>query len=233
VQDPLKNNFHRFHLGLPLVIGGTVFIFTLGMDISPLAKNMLGLWICTLFVTTFHYWKKEHPKPIVVSISSMVGFVAFIMLFSSMLNGNVFGMLSWILGGLILCASIFAMNLGHWYLNVHGLPMIHLKRATYVLGAFLTLRLLIDICQFIFSPIIYGGDIMSLYSFLFHLDGFFLIIAIFFGTLFPLISLYFVNETLRLKNTQSATGILYVVLCAVLIGDLVYKYYFIKFGIAL
>ena len=57
--------------------------------------------------------------------------------------------------------------------------------------------------------------------------------GIFFGALFPLFSLYFVLGTLKLKNTQAATGILYVTLCSVLLGDLTYKYYLIKFGIPL
>ena len=43
--------------------------------------------------------------------------------------GGLIPLIAWLLGGFILCSALFAMNLGHWYLNVHGLPIAHLKRA--------------------------------------------------------------------------------------------------------
>ena len=139
----------------------------------------------------------------------------------------------WVLGGLIFSASLFTMNLGQWYLNVHGLPISHLRKASCVLGGFLFLRLIWDMLMISSGHILYDGNDISLIKFMSKIDGFFLLIALFFGTLFPLISLYFVKGTLDVKNTQSATGILYVILTSILIGDLTYKYYLIKFGIAL
>ena len=74
---------------------------------------------------------------------------------------------------------------------------------------------------------------IPLYVFMNRMDGFFLWVAIFFGTLLPLICNYFVIGTLKVKSTQSATGILYAILVAVFMGDLTYKYYLFKYGIAL
>jgi hypothetical protein len=95
------------------------------------------------------------------------------------------------------------------------------------------LRFLWDAVQLATAKVMRDGDWIPLWQFLFQLDGFFLLIALFFGTLFPLITLYFVKGTLEVKSTQSATGILYVILSAVLIGDITYKYYLIKFGLIL
>ena len=61
------------------------------------------------------------------------------------------------------------------------------------------------------------------------MEGIFLLVAFFFGTLFPLVSIYFVWGTLKVKSTQSATGILYVLLSAILIGDIAYKYYLLNY----
>jgi hypothetical protein len=61
------------------------------------------------------------------------------------------------------------------------------------------------------------------------MEGIFLLVAFFFGTLFPLVSIYFVWGTLKAKSTQSATGILYVLLSAILIGDIAYKYYLLNY----
>ena len=125
------------------------------------------------------------------------------------------------------------MNLGHWYLNVHGLNINHLLRATYIFWTFVVIRFIWDIWQLLTAKILYQGDRISLPHFMFHIDGFLLLIAFFFGTLLPLVTLYFVKETLQVKSTQSATGILYVILSAVLICDIAYKYYLIKYGLIL
>ena len=79
----------------------------------------------------------------------------------------------------------------------------------------------------------YGGEQTRCLDFMNSMDGFMLWMALFFGVLFPLAGLYFAFGTLKLKNTQATTGILYVLLSAVLLGDLAYKYYLIKFGIAM
>jgi hypothetical protein len=138
-----------------------------------------------------------------------------------------------VLAGMIFCASLYAMNLGHWYLNVHGLPMKHLMRTTYVFAALLAIRLLWDTYFMSRGSVLFNGDIISLVRFIATIEGFLVLIGLFFGTVFPLLSLHFAKEVLKLKNTQSATGILYVILCSVLIGDITYKYYMIKYSVIL
>ena len=125
------------------------------------------------------------------------------------------------------------MTLGHHYLNVRGLPIKYLSRANSVFWVLLGLRLLWDFYNLIFGKTVYRGDVMPLIQFSMKLDGFLLWIGIFFGSLLPFVALFFVREILKFKNTQSATGLLYVVLCSVLMGDLAYRYYLVKFGVAL
>ena len=233
-KSPLKQGFHRFHLGMPLVLGGMTSAFLLAGDISSFTKGVLILWLLTLAFVTLFYWKKESPPALVAAIPSLSGLFAFTSIQLEFFNDfplekSVVN----ILAGLILCATLHAMTLGHHYLNVKGLPLKHLKDADNVLWVLLGLRLLWDIYNLIFGKTVYGGDIMPLIQFSMKLDGFLLWIGIFFGTLLPFMALFFVREILKFKNTQSATGLLYVVLCSVLMGDLAYKYYLVKFGVAL
>lgn len=233
-KDPLKNNFHKFHIGLPNVVGGVTVVYLLFMNIPLATKLIVLLWKGTFIAASRISWKKQYPDARWMSVPSLLGIYAFYRVMVDLTGaGGPAPLIAWILGGCIFSAALFAMNLGHWYLNVHGLPIAHLKRAVNVLGFSLVARLVWDIWFLAMGKVFYGGELIPSARFITRFDGFFLLIALSFGLLFPLISLYFVHGTLKLKNTQSTTGILYVILCAVLIGDLTYKYYFIKFGIYL
>lgn len=233
-KDPLKNNFHKFHIALPNVVGGVTVVSLLFMDIPPATKLIVLLWKGAFIVVSRESWKQQYPDALWMSIPSLLGTYAFYRVMADLTGaGGPIPLIAWILGGCIFSAALFAMNLGHWYLNVHGLPIAHLKRAVNVLGFSLAARLVWDAWFLATGKIFYGGEWIPIVKFIAKLDGFFLLIALVFGLLFPLGSLYFVHGTLKLKNTQSTTGILYVILCAVLIGDMTYKYYMIRFGVYL
>ncbi|MBI5150433.1 MAG: hypothetical protein HZA28_06650 [Candidatus Omnitrophica bacterium] len=233
-KDPLKNNFHKFHIGLPNVVGGVTVVFLLFMDIPLATKVAVVFWKAIFIAVSRFSWKKEYPDARLMTVPSLAGLYAFWHVQSGLLGTVGFASFAmWLLGGLIFCSALFAMNLGHWYLNVHGLPPAHLGRAVYAFGAFLAARLLWDAWFLLTTKILYAGDRISLLQFMTRLDGFLLLVPLFFGLLFPLGSLFFVRGTLLLKNTQATTGILYVILCSVLLGDIGYKYYAIKFGIYL
>ncbi|MCR4336477.1 MAG: hypothetical protein NUV91_01540 [Candidatus Omnitrophica bacterium] len=232
-KDPLKNNFHRFHLGFALFVAGVATVGLGILNLSSLITIVSILWLSAFLAITAFYWKKEYPNAAIVSLICILGGIVFVLVENHFMGstGRIF--FSEILGGLILASTTYAMNLGHGYLNVHGLPIHHLRRATYVMGAFLILRLVWDLVSFLTTTVIYQGDLIGLFEFVMTLDGFLILVAILFGTILPLIGTYFVLGTLKVKSTQSATGILYVLLSAVLLGDLTYRYYLLKFGIAL
>ncbi len=234
-KDPLKNNFHRFHLGLPCVVGGIVTstLSLLPPQISPEGRTLVMIWFIQIFFLTRYFWHRGPPNPYVVTLVCLVGLAAFVDIHYELVGPNVRAIFLSILSGFILVSAIYAMNLGHWYLNVHGLPIAHLMRAVYVFWAFVFFRAAWDIGLLTAGKVLYHGDTIPLYQFIGNFEGFFLLMAITFGTIFPLITLYFVRGTLLVKSTQSATGILYVILVAVLIGELTFKYYLIKFGIIL
>lgn len=230
-DKPLKDNFHKFHLGLPNVVGGVVLVFIWFMDFPLSLKIIVTIWKAMFLFVSRYSWKKISPNPKLILIPCLVGIYAFIRLQTHIIGPGWANASIGILSGMIFCCALYAMNLGHWYLNVHGLPMFHLIRSVYVFWILLGIRALWDIYYVISQTVLSRGDLIPVYQFIKQMDGFLLVIGLFFGTLFPLITLYFVKEVLKLKNTQSATGILYVILCAILIGDIAYKYYMIKFGI--
>lgn len=233
-HDPLKSNFHRFHLGLPTVVAG---VSAIGCKfIHPMVDAIwitLFIWSGTLLLITLIYWNKSHPNAGVLIIPCLLGIIGYGMLQVEWLGPHGVKFFSGLLGGAILAVCMYAMNLGHWYLNVHGLPLSHLRRAMVLFWILVAGRAVFDALQLSSGSVIHLGDPVPLFRFATGLDGFPVAIAVFFGTLFPLIALYFVKGTLDAKSTQSATGILYVILVAVFIGEIAYKYSLIKFGITL
>ncbi|HLF17864.1 MAG TPA: hypothetical protein VI749_03105 [Candidatus Omnitrophota bacterium] len=232
-DSPLKNGFHKFHLGLPCVLSGVVVAYILFHDYLPAVQWASSLWFGFFITIAAYYWRKEHPNPIVLTAVSLLGSHAFVLLHNQLIPFHPFKLFTSFLAGAIFCAALFAMNLGHWYLNVHGLPISHLRRAVQVLTALLGIRFLWNFYQLTTGRVIYQGEESLIRQFAVTMDGFLLFVGVIFGGVFPLISVYFATETAKLKNTQATTGILYVILCAVLIADMAYKYYLIKFAVAL
>jgi len=232
-NDPLKNNFHRFHIGLPTITGVLALIFVIRMDISPELNILSSAWILAALAITAFYWNKETAGPKAVSFLVLLGLYITFRVQTIALGHTVPAFFINVLGGFIFSASLYTMNLGHWYLNVHGLPLKHLRNATYVFWVLILVRFLWDLIYIFTGQIVYQGDPLRIYEFIRTLEGFLLLIPVFFGTLLPLMTLFMVKEIIKLKNTQAATGILYVILCGVVLGDMAYKYYLIKFGIIL
>lgn len=232
-RDPLKNNFHHFHIGLPNVTAGLSLLGMFWLKVPEIILIKACVWLGLFFLATFEYWKKQTVNPVVITAVSLLGLKVYMKTHAYYLGFDASAIFVSVLAGLIVSAAFYAMNLGHWYLNVHGLPLVHLKRATIVLGVLLGVRLLWNAAVAMNATVLYRGESIGLAGFVTRLDGFFLLIAFFFGTLFPLISIYFVWGTLKAKSTQSATGILYVLLSAILIGDIAYKYYLLNYKLPL
>ncbi len=232
-KDPLKNNFHRFHIGLSTIIGVITLFFVIRMQISPMINVISIFWMIAALGITAFYWKKETVGLAAVTFLAVLGLYITWCVKLVLTGHSSSTFLISILGGLIFSSSLFAMNLGHWYLNVHGLPLKHLRNATVVFWVLIVMRFVWDLYYIFTQQVVYLGDTVTIFDFIKSIEGILLIIPVFFGTIFPLFALFMVHEIIKLKNTQAATGILYVILCGVLLGDVAYKYYFIKFGISL
>ena len=126
------------------------------------------------------------------------------------------------------------MILGHWYLNVIQLPIRLLRNSVILLWIFLSIRAIWNcygILNFEVEDIY--GILQSLGSFLWTYEGFLLSVAIFFGVLVPIVLNGFIWRTILIQSTQSATGLLYVSVVAVIFGDLLYKNFTFQFGLIL
>lgn len=230
-RNPLKNNFHHFHLGLPAIIAGVLAAYAFTSPLSITLKAMIWVWAGLLIFITAFYWRKDSPQPIPIIITTFLGCLLFLEAQAEVIAPNFELAVAGLLAGLVFASALYAMNLGHWYLNVHGLNIIHLRRASYAFWLILVLRLIWDGYQAATATVLLRGRAVSVYTFLSSSEGIFLWIAILFGTVFPIAAMFMVKEILKLRNTQATTGVLYVILCSVLLGDIAYKYHFLKYSL--
>lgn len=108
-KNPPKNNFHKFHLGLPNVVGGVTLIFILFMDLPLSIKIITVIWKISLVSFSSYSWKKEYPNPLLMTVPSLIGLCAYVLLQVFLFSPNIIQIMAAILGGLIFCVSFFRM----------------------------------------------------------------------------------------------------------------------------
>lgn len=124
-----------------------------------------------------------------------------------------------LVSALVLGSGILAMMLGHWYLVTPKLSITPLKRYS---GSYILLTVLTALELAIYYTFYVGwtaeiatpaGDK------LFHEDILFVLFRVAWGILPTLGMSYWIWETVKMRSTQSATGILYAAMVCTMIGE--------------
>ena len=114
--------------------------------------------------------------------------------------------------GLVLGLVFAAMLLGHWYLNTPGMSLKPLRTLLAVASIAIVLQAIISASGFV-SAWSTQTEISSTWLL-------FLALRWSFGIFGVLALLWLAWQTLKVPNTQSATGILYVAVIGVFVGEL-------------
>lgn len=130
---------------------------------------------------------------------------------------------------LLLGSALVAMVLGHWYLVVPRLSFAPLRRLNLLLSAALCLRCLVAIVTFWLQRDLWT-EVYSTHSgatgfFLSH--GIFLVPRVLFGLVVPLVLVRMAWNCVKIRSNQSATGILYVVVAFVFIGEILATHFLV------
>jgi hypothetical protein len=143
----------------------------------------------------------------------------------------------WVAPGNALAAALLmgsvslAMLVGHWYLVIPGLPMRHLRRMTRFLGLCIALRLVLGAASLESSQSVPALGGISAWQVVGGVAAFFFWQRIGIGLFAPAVLTFLVDRTVRIGSTQSATGLLYVTMIFVLIGELISRYLFMTLGV--
>ena len=120
--------------------------------------------------------------------------------------------------GLVLGVTMAAMLLGHWYLNAPGMKIAPLQKLTLAIGAFTVVRAVITAAGLagngVLNPLSWPAEfdyvrlMMLLLQWLAGVGGTLLLVGM-------------TWSTLKIPNTQAATGMLYVAVITTFLGELV------------
>ncbi len=131
-----------------------------------------------------------------------------------------------LLGGFFFGAVLLTMNLGHWYLISRSLPFRLLARGAALFAALAAGRAGLLAAAVVAAPSREGlASLLSL-----ERDALFFLFRILWGIVGPLALSYFIWKTADMKSNQAATGLLYVALVFVLIGELLSSYLTVATG---
>lgn len=150
------------------------------------------------------------------------------------INGVGFGVAlpAILTSAMVTGALLVTMNLGHWYLVIRGLPIELLGIANKACVAALLLRIAtilagaamaLDAWKHLIQPS--AGPVWD--------TVLFLTVRVSFGLAAPLILAWMIHECVKIKSNQSATGILYVSVVFILIGEMSGTYFLLERGVPL
>lgn len=128
---------------------------------------------------------------------------------------------------------VSAMITGHWYLVKHNLSLNPLRNASLIYIISVLFRIIIIILTFLTFWQMEQTHALANKIFGLTVEGIFFIGRVVIGLIIPLIFGFMIWGTVKIRSTQSATGILYATIILVLMGEVFAKYISKSIGIPL
>ena len=215
LTSPVKvtAGFFRNHLYVVLGLAFLAFLVVFGSVAGGVA---LGAALLSYVGSVCYLYQSIRSGRVVlglVSLSTLVGVLLGTPQLVDSVSLSPLALVLWLsdgpTSGLLLGVTLGAMLLGHWYLNTPSMQMAPLRRLLALMVAALFLRMLV--CGIGLGAICMEGPIPA---------PWFVVLRWVTGLASPLVMAWMVERTLRIPNTQSATGILYVAAVTVFTGEL-------------
>jgi len=141
-------------------------------------------------------------------------------------SGSAWTVAGSLAGSLFFGAVLLTMNLGHWYLISRSLPFRLLSRGSTLFAALAVFRAALLGLALAVNP--HPPGLAALLSP--ERDALFFLFRLLWGIAGPLALSYFIWRSAAMKSNQAATGLLYVALVFVLIGELLSAYLTVATG---
>jgi hypothetical protein len=184
----------------------------------------LAAFVLTLAVYLLLRYPKRLAFRIPAALLALVWLFAAAFAFSAVVHTSLLWSLAGALSAVALLGSVnLAMLLGHWYLVVRGMPIDPLRRLTIATLAATLFKIVVVTAALIYAARDGSGYGTQLYRICIG-QGIFFWMRVGWGLIGPLLLYPMVWGTVKLRSTMAATGILYVDVVAVIIGEVLGSY---------
>ncbi len=124
----------------------------------------------------------------------------------------------------LLGSVMLTMVFGHWYLVIPRLPIDPLARLTKVLAAAIGVRIVTMAAAIVVLQLEQTIPLAAVMRELMVQQGIFFWPRILFGVVAPIVLAFMIWNTVRLRHTQAATGLLYLAVVTLLFGEFFSKF---------
>ncbi len=179
------------------------------------ARPLLGGAAVIMALTILVYLMLRYPKRLVFRIPAALLGAAYIVLSVEAWRLATGAPLAWAIAGALSSIALLgsvnlAMTLGHWYLLVRGMAIDPLKRLTRATLASTVARIVVVVAALLASGAWHEVAVRQ---------GIFFWMRAGWGLAAPLALYPMVWGTVKIRSTMAATGILYIDVVAVVIGE--------------
>jgi hypothetical protein len=179
------------------------------------ARELAVVDAVPVVLTVFIWFVLRYPKRLVYRVPAAMLGAAYLVAAVAAWRAGVGGPLAWSIVGALASVALLgsvnlAMILGHWYLVARGMPIDPLKRLTIATLAASIARVLVVAAALCATGVWNEIAIRQ---------GIFFWMRVGWGLIGPLLLFPFVWGTVKIRSTMAATGILYVDVVAVVIGE--------------
>ena len=232
--------FFRFNAGLAAILLMVALAFRYGLlgpaDTDTSRAGIYGLIaLDCATAAVIVYWatvgrRLATIRPALVSVGVVGGVVAIVCEALAVTAGRSMAsqaltIASFISSAVLLGGTCTAMILGHWYLVIPSLQVSHLQSLVKWHMASMVLRIVVVSAAIVLALATWQPGLgPSFRHYITSIDGIFFWQRVLFGLVGPAILSYLTWETAKIRATQSATGILYVDLFTVVVGEILAKY---------
>src|SRR5713101_1715530 len=192
---------------------------------APAAAAATGL--AALYSLAAHAGRPAAARPALVGAAGLAAWcVARVAVVAPQGHGGAWTAAGALLGGLLFGAALLTMNLGHWYLVSRSLPSALISRGALLFAALAAARAILLLAAAAAGPSREGlASLLSL-----ERNALFFLFRVAWGIVGPLALSYFIWKTAHMRSNQAATGLIYVALVFVLIGELLSSYLTVATG---
>jgi protein NrfD len=225
--------FFRFNAGLAAILIAVAYALRPGGDVSTVARLALGSLIVAEAAVVL-YWATvgrtlASIRPAIVAVACAAGALTVVLQAFDVTSGwsptvTALTVASFLTSAALLGGTCTAMILGHWYLVIPSMKVSYLQSMVKLHIVSLVIRVAVVAAAIFVAVVTWQPGLgPSFRHYAQSLDGIFFWMRVLFGLAGPSVLAYLTWETAKIQSTQSATGILYVDLFTVVVGELLAK----------